>query len=125
MQKHTTQEPHLECADHRRWHRRDVPGAGTQASRRLGLCRRLVAAQNGSTPLLEAIAGYEAEMIPYGFARVADSLAQNGTSGDDPLYKPAIGRVVLAAVRTYFRAVNHIPAVRRQSLNSLYTYRSS
>jgi glycine/D-amino acid oxidase-like deaminating enzyme len=42
-----------------------------------------------NTPL-EAIADYEAEMIPYGFARVADSLARNGTSGSDPLHKPFI-----------------------------------
>jgi hypothetical protein len=64
-------------------------------------------------------------MIPYGFARVADSLAQNGTSGDDSLYKRVIGRLMLAATRGYFRAVDRIPAVRRQFLSSLYTYRGS
>jgi hypothetical protein len=36
-------------------------------------------------------------MIPYGFARVADSLAQNGSSGTDPLHKPVIGRAMLAS----------------------------
>jgi 2-polyprenyl-6-methoxyphenol hydroxylase-like FAD-dependent oxidoreductase len=106
-----------------------TPGQGVGANTALRdaalLCRQLVAAHQGSKPLLEAVADYEAEMIPYGFARVADSLAQNGTSGDDPLYKPGIGRVMLAATRTYFRAVNRIPALRRQFLNSLYTYRSS
>jgi hypothetical protein len=56
---------------------------------------------------------------------VADSLAQNGSSGDDPLHKPILGRVMLAVTRTYFRAVDRIPAVRRKFLNSLYTYRSS
>lgn len=60
-----------------------------------------------------------------GFARVADSLAQNGTSGHDPLHKPIIGRLVLGVNRTYFRAVDHIPALRRSFLNDLYTYRGA
>ena len=105
-----------------------TPGQGVGANTALRdaalLCRQLVAAQQGSKPLLEAIADYEAEMIPYGFARVADSLAQNGTSGDDSLYRPVLGRVMLAATRGYFRAVDRIPAVRRQFLSGLYTYRS-
>lgn len=66
-------------------------------------------------------------MVPYGFAGVADSLAQNGSGGNDPLHKPVVGRVMLAATRTpiSFRAVDRIPAARRKFLNSLYTYRSS
>jgi hypothetical protein len=68
---------------------------------------------------------HERIYAPYGFARVADSLAQNGSSGNDPLHKPVVGRVMLAVTRTYFRAVDRIPAVRRKFLNSLYTYRSS
>jgi 2-polyprenyl-6-methoxyphenol hydroxylase-like FAD-dependent oxidoreductase len=106
-----------------------TPGQGVGANTALRdaalLCDQLVAAHQGSKPLLEAIDDYEAEMVPYGFARVADSLAQNGTSGDDPLYKPVIGRAMLAATRGYFRAVDRIPPLRRQFLNSLYTYRSS
>lgn len=106
-----------------------TPGQGVGANTALRdaalLCRQLVAAQQGTKPLLAAIGDYEAEMVPYGFARVADSLAQNGSSGNDPLHKPVLGRVMLAATRTYFRAVDRIPAVRRKFLNSLYTYRSS
>jgi len=64
-------------------------------------------------------------MIPYGFARVADSLAQNGSSGTDPLHKPVIGRAMLAFMRTYFRAVDRIPALKRKFLEDLYTYRGS
>lgn len=64
-------------------------------------------------------------MIPYGFARVADSLAQNGTSGNDPLHRPVIGRVSLAFNRTYFPAVDRIPAIRKKFLENLYPYRSS
>lgn len=106
-----------------------TPGQGVGANTALRdaalLCRQLVAAQQGAKPLLAAIGDYQAEMVPYGFARVADSLAQNGSSGNDPLHKPVVGRVMLAATRTYFRAVDRIPAVRRKFLNSLYTYRSS
>jgi 2-polyprenyl-6-methoxyphenol hydroxylase-like FAD-dependent oxidoreductase len=106
-----------------------TPGQGVGANTALRdaalLCRQLAAAQQGAKPLLAAIGDYQAEMVPYGFARVADSLAQNGSSGNDPLHKPVLGRIMLAATRTYFRAVGHIPAVRRQFLNSLYTYRSS
>ena len=106
-----------------------TPGQGVGANTALRdaalLCRELAAAHRDGRPLLAAIGDYEAEMVPYGFARVADSLAQNGSSGNDPLHKPVIGRVTLAATRAYFRAVNHIPAVRKQFLNSLYTYRSS
>jgi 2-polyprenyl-6-methoxyphenol hydroxylase-like FAD-dependent oxidoreductase len=106
-----------------------TPGQGVGANTALRdaalLCRQLVAAQQGAKPLLAAIGDYQAEMVPYGFARVADSLAQNGSSGNDPLHKPVLGRVMLAVTRTYFRAVDRIPAVRRKFLNSLYTYRSS
>jgi 2-polyprenyl-6-methoxyphenol hydroxylase-like FAD-dependent oxidoreductase len=106
-----------------------TPGQGVGANTALRdaalLCRQLVAAQQGAKPLLAAIGDYEAEMVPYGFARVADSLAQNGSSGDDLLHKPVVGRVMLAVTRTYFRAVDRIPAVRRKFLDGLYTYRSS
>jgi 2-polyprenyl-6-methoxyphenol hydroxylase-like FAD-dependent oxidoreductase len=106
-----------------------TPGQGVGANTALRdaalLCRQLTAAQQGVKPLLAAIGDYQAEMIPYGFARVADSLAQNGSSGNDPLHKPVIGRLMLALTRTYFRAVDRIPAVRKRFLNSLYTYRSS
>jgi len=106
-----------------------TPGQGVGANTALHdaalLCRQLVAAQQDAKPLLAAIGDYQAEMVPYGFARVADSLAQNGSSGNDPLHKPILGRVMLAVTRTYFRAVDRIPAVRKKFLNSLYTYRSS
>jgi 2-polyprenyl-6-methoxyphenol hydroxylase-like FAD-dependent oxidoreductase len=106
-----------------------TPGQGVGANTALRdaalLCRELAAAHRDAKPLLAAIGDYEAEMVPYGFARVADSLAQNGSSGNDPLHRPVIGRVMLAATRAYFRAVDRIPAVRRSFLNSLYTYRSS
>jgi 2-polyprenyl-6-methoxyphenol hydroxylase-like FAD-dependent oxidoreductase len=54
-----------------------TPGQGVGANTALRdaalLCRQLVAAQRDAKPLLAAIGDYEAEMVPYGFARVADS----------------------------------------------------
>jgi hypothetical protein len=64
-------------------------------------------------------------MIPYGFAMVAGSLAQNGTSGGDPLRKPVTGRAVLSASRAYFTAVDKIPALQRKFLDDLYTCRGA
>ncbi|MGH3921265.1 MAG: FAD-dependent oxidoreductase [Pseudonocardiaceae bacterium] len=102
-----------------------TPGQGVGANTALRdaalLSRQLAAAHDGSTPLLQAIADYEAEMISYGFARVADSLVQNGTSGNDTLHKPVVGRLMLAIIRTYFRAINRIPVLRRKFVDDIYT----
>jgi 2-polyprenyl-6-methoxyphenol hydroxylase-like FAD-dependent oxidoreductase len=106
-----------------------TPGQGVGANTALRdamlLSRALGAAQADRISLLDAVAAYEAEMIPYGFARVADSLAQNGTSSSDPLHKPFIGRAVLAANRAYFTAVDKVPAFRRNFLDDPYTYRGA
>ena len=96
-----------------------TPGQGVGANTALRdaalLCRRLAAADRGSTTLLEAIAGYEAEMVPYGFARVADSLAQNGTNASDMVHKPVIGRVLLAFNRTALPGGRQDPRSARSS----------
>jgi hypothetical protein len=89
------------------------------------VCRQLTAAAAGEKDLLAAIGDYEAEMIPYGFARVADSLNNNGTRGDDPLYRPVVGRFVLSAARAYFGLTSRIPALRKKFLSDLYTYRGA
>jgi 2-polyprenyl-6-methoxyphenol hydroxylase-like FAD-dependent oxidoreductase len=106
-----------------------TPGQGVGANTALRdaalLCRELTAAEQGRKPLLAAIADYEAEMIPYGFARVADSLSNNGTRGDDPLYRPWTGRLALFAARTYFSLTSRIPALRRKFLADLYAYRGA
>lgn len=89
--------------------RSSPPGSSRSAARspsptRPSHCCRTTAFRGGrcAKPLLAAIGDYEAEMVPYGFAGVADSLAQNGSGGNDPLHKPVVGRVMLAATRTYF-----------------------
>jgi len=104
-----------------------TPGQGVGANTALRdaalLRHQLVAAARGQKPLLKAIGDYEAEMIPYGFARVAESLDNNGTSGKDPLYKPVTGRLALFAARSFFSVTSKVPALRKKFLDSLYAYR--
>ncbi|MFJ2155025.1 FAD-dependent oxidoreductase [Streptomyces sp. NPDC087856] len=106
-----------------------TPGQGVGANTALRdaslLCRELTAAARESKPLLTAIGAYEAEMIPYGFTRVAESLDNNGTSGDDPLYRPVTGRLALFAARTFFSVTGKVPALRRKFLADMYAYRGS
>ena len=71
----------------------------------------------------EGSGDYEAEIVRYGFARVADSLKSNGTYGEDPLYHPVKGRFALAAARGYFRLTGKVPAMRRNFLAQMETYR--
>ncbi|MFI0349081.1 FAD-dependent oxidoreductase [Actinomadura sp. 9N407] len=99
---------------------------GNTALRDAALLRRaLVSAHNGDRGLLDALADYETEMIRYGFERVADSLKQNGTSADDPMFKPYTGRAMLAVTRAFFRLTARVPAMRRKFIDDLYTYRGA
>ena len=106
-----------------------TPGQGVGANTALRdaalLCRELTAVHEGRKKLLEGVADYEAEMIPYGFARVAESLGNNGTSGDDPLYRPVVGRLALFGARSYFSLTSKIPPLRRKFLAGLYAYRGA
>ena len=61
-------------------------------------------------------------MVPYGFARVADSLAQNGTNASDMVHKPVIGRVLLAFNRT-LPGGRQDPHGPQKFLADLYSYR--
>ncbi|AVT29241.1 FAD-binding monooxygenase [Plantactinospora sp. BC1] len=106
-----------------------TPGRGVGANTALRdaalLHRQLVAAAAGAKPLLGSIADYETEMIRYGFARVADSLRTNGTNGDDPIYKPVIGRLAMLAARGYFSVTSRLPPLRRRFVEELYNYRGA
>ncbi len=99
-----------------------TPGQGVGANTALRdaalLRAERTAAASGQKELLKAIGDYEAEMIPYGFARVADFLDNNGTSDDDPLYKPVVGLLALFTTRTYFSLTSKIPALRRPAATS-------
>ncbi|GIG91293.1 FAD-dependent oxidoreductase [Plantactinospora endophytica] len=106
-----------------------TPGRGVGANTALRdaalLHRQLVAAAAGAKPLLGGVADYESEMIRYGFARVADSLRTNGTNGDDPIYKPVIGRLAMLAARGYFSVTSRLPPLRRRFVDELYNYRGA
>lgn len=106
-----------------------TPGRGVGANTALRdaalLRRELVACAAGAKPLLSAVADYEAEMIRYGFARVADSLRTNGTNGDDRIYKPVVGRLAMLAARGYFSVTSRVPPLRRKFVDQLYEYRGA
>ncbi|WP_026361201.1 FAD-dependent oxidoreductase [Amycolatopsis nigrescens] len=102
-----------------------TPGRGVGANTALRdarlLCGNLTAVRDGRMSLLEAVRGYETEMIGYGFDAVRKSLAQ--MSGDDPIHKPVIGRAVLAGMRTGMRVVNRLPPLRDRMAASQRRYR--
>jgi 2-polyprenyl-6-methoxyphenol hydroxylase-like FAD-dependent oxidoreductase len=104
-----------------------TPGQGVGANTALRdaaiLCRGLTRAAACHTDPVTAIGAYEAEIVPYGFARVADSLRSNGTHGDDPLYHPVKGRFALTAARGYFSLTGKVPAMRRKFLAEMESYR--
>jgi 2-polyprenyl-6-methoxyphenol hydroxylase-like FAD-dependent oxidoreductase len=106
-----------------------TPGQGVGANTALRdaalLCAQLAAADRGEKDPVAAIGAYEAEAVPYGFARVADSLKQNGTHGDDPLYRPVMGRPALFAARRYFSLTSRVPALRRKFLAQMEEYRGA
>jgi hypothetical protein len=60
-------------------------------------------------------------MVQYGFDAVLKSRKQ--ISGDDPIHKPVIGRVVLAVMRTVLRVVNHTPPLKQAMARSMLRYR--
>ena len=105
-----------------------TPGQGVGANTALRdaalLCRELTSAAAGHKSVVRAIGDYEAEMIPYGFARVVDSLDNNGTSADDAIYRPVVGRLALFGARSFFSLTSKVPAMRRKFLADLSTYRS-
>ena len=61
-------------------------------------------------------------MVPYGFARVADSLNRSGTSGDDRMYRPVVGRLALLGARGYFGVTSRVPRLRRRFVDDFHTY---
>ncbi|QGN48489.1 FAD-dependent oxidoreductase [Micromonospora sp. WMMD558] len=104
-----------------------TPGRGVGANTALRdaalLCRQLRLAAAGEKTLVQAVADYEAVMVPYGFARVADSLNRSGTSGDDRMYKPVVGRLALLGARGYFGVTSRVPRLARRFVDDFYTYR--
>jgi 2-polyprenyl-6-methoxyphenol hydroxylase-like FAD-dependent oxidoreductase len=91
-----------------------TPGRGVGANTALRDARllgvNLIAARDGSLPILAAIRAYETEMIDYGFDAVKKSRKQMTAS--NPIHIPVIGRAMLAGMRTTMRIINHIPPVK-------------
>jgi 2-polyprenyl-6-methoxyphenol hydroxylase-like FAD-dependent oxidoreductase len=93
-----------------------TPGRGVGANTALRdaelLCRQLPAARDGEMTLVEAIGGYEEQMREYAFHAVERSRSR--MNAGDPVYKPYVGRIVLAGRRTGMRLINRLPAVKRK-----------
>jgi 2-polyprenyl-6-methoxyphenol hydroxylase-like FAD-dependent oxidoreductase len=103
-----------------------TPGRGVGANTALRdarlLCQHLTSAAAGDKTLVQAVADYEAAMVPYGFARVAESLNRSGTSGDDRMYRPVVGRLALLGARGYFGVTSRVPPLRRRFVDDFHTY---
>jgi 2-polyprenyl-6-methoxyphenol hydroxylase-like FAD-dependent oxidoreductase len=102
-----------------------TPGRGVGANTALRdavlLCRNLVEVRDGRKDLVTAVGDYEKRMVEYGFDAVLKSRKQ--ISGDDPIHKPVVGRIVLALTRTALRVVNHTPPLKRAMANGMLRYR--
>jgi len=106
-----------------------TPGHGVGANTALRdaalLCRALTEVHTGQRQLHDAVSDYEQQVIPYGFERVRDSLNQNATRGDDPLYRPATRRLALFGARTYFSLTSRVPSMRQKFVDSMTEYRGA
>ncbi|MFI5912485.1 FAD-dependent oxidoreductase [Dactylosporangium sp. NPDC051541] len=98
-----------------------TPGQGVGANTALRDAQHLVEALTSGRPTLAAVADYEREMLDYGFRAVEASKAQTG--GDQLVHRPVIGRAALAFQRTFLRATDRIPAMKRRFEASLYETR--
>ncbi|MFE0021512.1 FAD-dependent oxidoreductase [Amycolatopsis sp. NPDC059021] len=102
-----------------------TPGRGVGANTALRDARllkdNLVAARDGKTSVIKAVDDYETKMIDYGFDAVKESLKQ--MSGDDPVHKPVIGRMMLAGMRTGMRVINNVPPIKKKMERSQAEYR--
>ncbi|MEU5909760.1 NAD(P)/FAD-dependent oxidoreductase [Micromonospora sp. NPDC047527] len=103
-----------------------TPGRGVGANTALRdarlLCQQLTRAVDGDKTLVQAVADYEAAMVPYGFARVTESLNRSGTNGDDRMYRPVVGRLALLGARGYFGVTSRVPRLRRRFVDDFHTY---
>lgn len=104
-----------------------TPGRGVGANTALRdarlLCSKLVSARDGKLSLVEAVRDYEARMRDYAWKAVEQSLKNQG--GNNPLYKPVIGRLLLAGMRSAFRVVDHAPPLKRRMTAGLLRSRGA
>jgi len=104
-----------------------TPGRGAGANTALRdarlLCRNLMSARDGKIGLMDAISDYETKMREYGYKAVAESLENQG--GDNPMYKPVIGRMMLTGMRTGLRLANAVPPIKQKMMDNLLKSRGA
>jgi 2-polyprenyl-6-methoxyphenol hydroxylase-like FAD-dependent oxidoreductase len=104
-----------------------TPGRGVGANTALRdaqlLGAQLARVARGELPLMEAVAGYEAQMRRYGFHAVAESRKQFDER--DAIHRPIVGRFALGAMRTAMRVVNNVPPLKRRMIDSENRFRGA
>ena len=104
-----------------------TPGRGVGANTALRdaqlLGSQLVRVARGELALVDAVAGYEAQMRRYGFHAVAESRKQFDER--DAIHRPIVGRFALGAMRTAMRVVNNVPPLKRRMIDSENRFRGS
>jgi len=104
-----------------------TPGRGVGANTALRdaqlLGSQLVRVARGELELVDAVAGYEAQMRRYGFHAVAESRKQFDER--DAIHRPIVGRFALGAMRTAMRVVNNVPPLKRRMIDSENRFRGS
>jgi 2-polyprenyl-6-methoxyphenol hydroxylase-like FAD-dependent oxidoreductase len=92
-------------------------GANTALRDAATLGRALIAVDRGTQSLLPAVAGYEAQMLDYGFAAVRRSLARTRQAIEPPLSR--------AGTRGFLRVCGAVPALRRAVFQDNWTDRAA
>jgi 2-polyprenyl-6-methoxyphenol hydroxylase-like FAD-dependent oxidoreductase len=104
-----------------------TPGRGAGANTALRdaalLSRTLAEVHRGEKPLVDAICGYEREMLRYSTEAVLKSRQQ--MNADDLLHKPVLGRVQLAVMRSGMRIVNAFPLLKRRITEAILRTRGA
>jgi len=104
-----------------------TPGRGVGANTALRdaqlLGSQLMRVARGELALVDAVAGYEAQMRRYGFHAVAESRKQFDER--DAIHRPIVGRFALGAMRTAMRVVNNVPPLKRRMIDSENRFRGS
>jgi 2-polyprenyl-6-methoxyphenol hydroxylase-like FAD-dependent oxidoreductase len=90
-------------------------GANTALRDAAVLGRVLVEVDRGARSLLPAVAGYEAQMLDYGFAAVRKSLARTRQAVEPPLFR--------VGTRAFLRLCGALPALRRAVFQDSWTDR--
>ena len=87
-------------------------GANVALKDAVRLCRALTAADRGERPIIDAIHGYEADMVDYGFRAVRTSLHAMNQAIVESSVKSALSRATL-------RFIDRVPAFKRAMFNRM------